>query len=103
MKFSLARNISFRFQKALFTVLFLILHSGVFPQSTTEQPDSTSGSKVIVEEPYPGTGDEEEQIEYFGLKNSTSQPDSFSKQQLPDSVIKAMQQDEDFWYANYVF
>ena len=41
MKFSLARNISFRFQKALFTVLFLILHSGVFPQSTTEQPDST--------------------------------------------------------------
>ena len=113
MKFFLYRNISFNFPGTLFTVLFLILHSGVFSQSNNEQPDSASGSRVIVEDPYVDstqiqvspseTGDEEDQVEYFDLKNSESPPDSFSKQQLPDSVIKAMQRDKDFWYANYVF
>ena len=115
MKFFSILNISFRFPGVLFTVLFLFLYSHVFSQSSNEQPDSTSGSKVIVEDPYVDSTqiqvdsysetdrDEEELTEYFDLKNSVNPPDSFSKQQLPDSVIKAMQHDRDFWYANFVF
>jgi len=110
VKFSLNRNISFNFPGALFTVFFLFLYSGVFSQSN-EQPDSTPGSSVIVEEPYVDSvqvslsdeDDDEDQVEFFDLKNSANPSDGFPKQKLPDSILKEMQQDKDFWYANYVF
>jgi hypothetical protein len=105
VKFSLNLNIRFKFSATLLIVLFL--HSGTFSQSNNEQPDTISGSKVIVEDPYvvdtAKASDEEDQAEYFDLKNLANPSGSFSKQQLPDSVLKAMQQNKDFWYANYVF
>jgi len=98
----------------LFIVFLLFSNSTVFGQTNDKERDTTIKSKVIVEDTYLDTvisaepyaekkSGDENVTEYFNLKDSALPFDSLSKQQLPDSVTKAMQQDEDFWYANYVF
>ena len=42
-------------------------------------------------------------IEYFDHKDLYPANDSLEKRLLPDSARKKMQQDEEFWYANYAF
>jgi hypothetical protein len=42
-------------------------------------------------------------VEYFDPKYLYPFMDSVQKRALPDSAAKKMQQDEDFWYANYAF
>jgi hypothetical protein len=44
-----------------------------------------------------------EKKNYFQYKWNYSAWDSLRMRKLPDSAVVALQRDEDFWYANYVF
>ena len=65
-------------------------------------PDTT---EIIPEEYSPGdTASVNDEVRYFDLKTLyLDSADDLEKRSLPDSVLKKMQQDEDFWYANYAF
>ncbi len=67
--------------------------------SVVEQADTTEGDSYV-EEP----GDETVQKEYFLRKEFIGGwPDSLQFRRLRGHVIKALQEDEAFWYANETF
>lgn len=89
------------------TLLFFLL---LFPALIQAQDDTTlladSLSPVVIEEPpaeyqppaQPSTEDFE--TDYFLKKGDSAQDNSIIQRHVPDSFIKKMQQDDDFWYAN---
>jgi hypothetical protein len=87
-------------------LLFFLLLLPAFIQAqndTTILADSlpTEIQEAPKEDPPPEIGSTEEgKTDYF-LKKWGSPADSFMTQRhVPDSIVKKMQQDDDFWYAN---
>jgi hypothetical protein len=73
--------------------------------------DTTTIPTVLEEEPpaeetysQDDNVDKEDKAEYFLRKEFTGGfSDSISIRRLPDSVVKNLQEDDAFWYANEVF
>jgi hypothetical protein len=112
----------YRSVKKILLVLPLIFLSLAINAQNEEQADSTrilsqdlDRMTDTLEEPPPEevTVDEEYQDEpavtktvYFSNKQLQSNgggPDSLRSRTLPDSIVKKMQTDDDFWYVNYLF
>ena len=115
MKFFQPFNIGFTTSKmiAIICILFF-LQPVIYAQTIKEAEDSARAAETITKEvlldtiippdinvvttPVP-----ENQHEYFDLIELEDSVVTLSKQKLPDSVLKAMKEDKDFWYANHVF
>jgi hypothetical protein len=88
-----------------FLLFFLLLLPAIVQaqSDTTILADSLPQEiiEVPAEEQSPAEETTEEIKSSYFLKKSNSPVDSFIVQRhLPDSIIKKMQQDDDFWYAN---
>lgn len=69
-----------------------------------QDPDQDSAADVIEESQPAEPRSSKKEIEYFDSKSLHPYLiDSFEKRSLPDSAIKKMQRDDEFWYANYAF
>jgi hypothetical protein len=68
---------------------------------TVPSDEVTEDEVGVVEEPPPPT-----QSVWFlqkGLQSSGGGPDSLQTRKLPDSILQKLQNDDAFWYVNYVF
>lgn len=84
-------------------LLFLTLLSGGVLQAQTEddytEEDDTTFTRTTVEEASVETMDKEEAAARFIPLNGMDSLRLY-RRKIPDSVINALQEDDDFWYAN---
>ena len=89
-------------------ILFFLM---IAPAFAYAQIDTTILSDTLIqhiEEPPPPPQEEvtvtdqfeEDKTEYFLKKSDLTKDYNIEQRRVPDSVIKKMQQDDDFWYAN---
>lgn len=112
-KYSLVNK---KIRKTVYLGLLLILFCRINGLAQSDVDTAVKKVEIIVQDPaqdsiespleeYSPIEQETEKntVEYFDQKYLYPLTDSVQKRALPDSVAKKMQQDEDFWYANYAF
>ena len=112
-KYSLVNK---KIRKTVYLGLLLILFCRINGLAQSNVDTAVKKVEIIVQDPaqdsiespleeYSPIEQETEKntMEYFDQKYLYPLTDSVQKRALPDSVAKKMQQDEDFWYANYAF
>jgi hypothetical protein len=112
-KYSLVNK---KIRKTVYLGLLLILFCRINGLAQSNVDTAVKKVEIIVQDPaqdsiespleeYSPIEQETEKntVEYFDQKYLYPLTDSVQKRALPDSVAKKMQQDEDFWYANYAF
>ena len=72
--------------------------------SFSQEKDSVAADTSFVDETGPGEVDSIKENRYnYYYKTADWAEDSFHLRQVPDSVIKKLQSQDDFWYANKEF
>jgi hypothetical protein len=106
--------------KKIVLVLLSFFFSGLIHAQSGDQPDTTrllsrdmDSVAESLEPPRQEPADENSKDRtastasvYFvrkELQANGGRPDSLQFRKLPDSLVKKLQQDDDFWYANYPF
>lgn len=103
-----------KIKKATCLLLLAFCSFAVFSQSNdstvkkveviVQDPDQDSVENVIEESRPAEPRSSKKEIEYFDSKSlHPYSKDSFEKRSLPDSSMKKMRRDDEFWYANYAF
>lgn len=87
------------FAEAQYDSTEVVLSDTLVPEVIAEPPPPEEETKTYVEESYV---DEAEKPEQYFLNKWETDEDSFIVKQrtIPDSLVKEMQQDDKFWYAN---
>lgn len=94
--------------KALLLQLLLVAGSSLQAQDTpapTEAPaDILADTAIVSQEDY-DMSEDDSTVEpgYFTIKTAGTRIDSVQARQLPDSVLKNLKTDEEFWYADKIF
>jgi hypothetical protein len=100
--------------KTVYLGLLLILFCRINGLAQSDVDTTVKKVEIIVQDPaqdsiespleeYSPIEQEQNTVEYFDQKYLYPLTDSVQRRTLPDSAAKMMQQDEDFWYANYAF
>jgi hypothetical protein len=105
-------NIKCCFYRTVFILTLNFIQSSLFSQNNSDTASEViaddpilDSAKTAIDEMSPDTEAVKEDIpDYFLQKDQVNGlPDSLDKRAIPDSVLKTLKEDDDFWYANHTF